>query len=558
MRAFCELFERLDRSSGTLAKLEALKCYFEAVPSADAAWAAFLLAGGRPPRPVKTSVLREAALQVTQINPWLFEECYQAVGDLAETIAHVLPVSQTRTELSLSEWLVERILPMRVLSDSQALGQLQAIWRQTPNEQHLILNKLLTGGFRVGVSRGLVVRAIAQAFGLESTIVAQRFVGMTDKARLPSPQSFEQLTAPVDAHSPNCLDRPFPFFLAHSIADSPESLGPIEHWQIEWKWDGIRGQLVNPSSLSSTSTPSLWSRGEELLTESFPELLAIAERLPQGTILDGEILVWDELQNRPKGFQDLQQRITRKRLTTAMLRDNPATFMAYDLLAFKGNDCRVQTLSMRRQQLTELIDELHRSNTLDAIRLQISPILLAKDWQNVSEQRAHARQQGVEGLMLKRLNSTYGVGRTRGSMGGDWFKWKLDPYRIDAVLIYAQAGHGRRASLYTDYTFAVWDDQDPQQEAGERRLVPFAKAYSGLTDAEIRQVDALIKKTTIDKFGPVRSVTPTLVFELGFEGIQASSRHKSGIAVRFPRILRWRQDKPINEADTLSSLQALL
>jgi len=411
--------------------------------------------------------------------------------------------------------------------------------------------KLITGSFRVGVSKLLVTRALAQLAGLDAKRVAQRLVGYTDIGHRPTAASYHKLVAAesADEHSQRG-GQPYPFFLAHALQAPVEQfealLGPPAAWQIEWKWDGIRAQVVKREGQLW-----VWSRGEELVTERFPELHGLTESLPDGTVLDGEILAWKPgaAASMPavQPFAVLQQRIGRKTLSKKLLADAPVVLQAYDVLEWQGEDWRNRPQHERRQQLQHLVAEYPLAPLL------LSPLLEGNDWNDLARQREQSRSLGVEGLMLKQRDSLYGVGRTKDM--GLWWKWKIDPFSVDAVLVYAQRGHGRRASLYSDYTFAVWN-----APAGtpERTLVPFAKAYSGLSDEEMRKVDAIIRKTTVETFGPVRSVKPTLVFELGFEGIALSKRHKSGIAVRFPRMLRWRLDKPVDEADDLASLQALL
>jgi len=396
---------------------------------------------------------------------------------------------------------------------------------------------LIGGGFRVGVSRLSVTRALADVAGVGPKIVAQRIVGYTRTTTMPSAASFSALIA-AESDAVADAGQPYPFFLAHQLNDSPETLGPVGDWMVEWKWDGIRCQLVKRSG-----SIRLWSRGEDLVTERFTELRVLEARIADGTVIDGEIVVWKDGRVRP--FASLQTRIGRKSLSAKILADAPAALVAYDLLEEGGADLRALPQHERRARLEALVPKIGDEH------LQLSPLLSLPTWEAYAHLRAESRSRGVEGFMLKRRDARYGVGRTKES--GTWWKWKIDPMTIDAVLVYAQRGHGRRASLYTDYTFAVWSE-----EAGGRRLIPFAKAYSGLNDEEIHRVDAIIRKTTIEKFGPVRSVTPTLVFELGFEGIARSPRHKSGIAVRFPRILRWRIDKPVDEADTLDNLNALM
>ena len=546
MKAFADLYDRLDATTSSNAKLAAMQDYFRTAAPADAAWAVFFLAGGKPRQMVSSKVLREMALAASALPAWLFEESYQAVGDLAETIAWLLPPSQHTSAEGLAIWVQDKLLPLRGMTPEALVAQLLPLLQQLDRRGRLVCIKLITGSFRVGVSRLLVTRALAAISGVDAKRIAQRMVGYTGLAARPVADDFLRLVAPVpnDGTDVRDLGQPYPFFLAHPLvvtgADFGQLLGPPSNWQVEWKWDGIRAQLVKRGGQYW-----LWSRGEELVTERFPELAAVAASLPDGTVLDGEIVVWKEGQVLP--FALLQQRIGRKTLGAALLEKVPVALLAYDLLEWQAEDWRQYPQTNRRAQLEQVVATAAQS------ALQLSPLLSGTDWPDFERQRADSRARGVEGLMLKAKDAHYGVGRTKDM--GVWWKWKIEPYCIDAVLVYAQRGHGRRASLYSDYTFAVWD---APQQAGARTLVPFAKAYSGLTDAEMRQVDAIIRKTTLEKFGPVRSVTPTMVFELGFEGISLSGRHKSGIAVRFPRMLRWRQDKPLAEADTLDTLRALL
>lgn len=552
MKAFAELYARLDATTSSNAKLQAMQEYFAEAPPADAAWAVYFLAGGRPRQVVPTRVLRELATQLAGLSDWLFEESYQAVGDLAETIALLLPDSQHVSDQGLAWWLEEQLLPLRGLPPAELAERLPPLWAQLDRESLMVSLKLLTGAFRVGVSKLLVTRALAGLAQIDAKRVAQRLVGYTDLSHRPTAQRYLALIAAEseDEHAQRG-GQPYPFFLAHPLQQPLEQfdavLGAASDWLVEWKWDGIRAQLVKRDGRLW-----LWSRGEELITERFPELHELAEALPDGSVLDGELVAWKEPATGSgavfgiQPFALLQQRIGRKTLSKKLLEEVPAALLAYDLLEWRGEDWRSRPQDERRARLELLVAEVGDG------RLQLSPQLTGSDWQDFARQREASRELGVEGMMLKRRDSLYGVGRTRDL--GLWWKWKIDPFSVDAVLIYAQRGHGRRASLYSDYTFAVWDDSTP----GERVLVPFAKAYSGLTDEEMRKVDAIIRKTTVEKFGPVRSVTPTLVFELGFEGIALSKRHKSGVAVRFPRMLRWRTDKQVEDADTLSTLQGLL
>ncbi len=543
MKAFADLYAELDASTSTTTKVAALSHYFRCASASDAAWAVYFLAGGRPRQMVPIKLLRQAALAFSGLSEWLFEESYQAVGDLAETIAHVLPPPSTQISLGLAQWLDQHLLSLRGAEPAVIIQRLSTFWDGLDVNQRFLLNKLLTGGFRVGVSKLLVVRALSETYGIDRKVLTQRLMGYTDAGTKPTAAQYSHLVdTSADASSAQRSGQPYPFFLAHQWTEENFAQDSISDWQIEWKWDGIRAQLVKRDGQHW-----VWSRGEELLTDRFPELAAMAQALPDGTVLDGEILAWNYAAALPLGFAMLQQRITRKAVTTKWLKEIPVVFRAYDLLEHNAIDVRERPLQERRQSLELLLAKPLK----EFLTLGLSETVVADTWAALSEIRQQSRSRGVEGFMVKHQQSRYGVGRTKAD--GIWWKWKIDPFSIDCVLIYAQRGHGRRASLYTDYTFAVWDDSQ-----ATKVLVPFAKAYSGLTDAEFKRVDDVIRKTTIDKFGPVRSVSPTLVFELGFEGIQASKRHKSGIAVRFPRILRWREDKTIEQADTLASLNGLL
>jgi DNA ligase 1 len=555
VKHFAALYRALDATTSSAGKQAALQQYLRTAGGsspADAAWAVYFLAGGKPRQLVPTRLLRELAQDAAGLPEWLFEESYQAVGDLAETVSLLLPAPTQPTGRGLAQWLTEQLLPLRSVKDPLALrAALQLQWSELPEAQRLVYFKLLTGGFRVGVSRLQVTQALAAVAGVDAKRIAQRLMGYTHTGAQPTAASFAALIAPESDHERQQQGgQPYPFFLAHplnpAVQELPALLGHPHAWLAEWKWDGIRAQLVKRAG-----QVWLWSRGEELITERFPELQAMGAALPDGTVLDGEVLVWRE--GRAQPFADLQQRIGRKTLSARLLRDIPVVLMAYDLLEWAGQDQRSAPQHTRREQLQAVVQGLAHPQLLLSPALAVPDMAPHDGWAALAAQRESARTLGVEGLMLKQRSAQYGVGRTRDV--GLWWKWKLDPFSVDAVLVYAQRGHGRRASLYSDYTFAVWNA--PPGEAA-RQLVPFAKAYSGLTDAEMARVDAIIKKTTQESFGPVRSVRPTLVFELGFEGIARSSRHKCGIAVRFPRMLRWREDKPVQEADTLQTLQALL
>ena len=543
MKAFAELYANLDATTSSNAKLAALQAYFRQAPPEDAAWAVYFLSGGRPRQLVPTRLLRDMATAASGIEPWLFEESYQSVGDLAETISLLLPESSYTSEDGLAIWLEEKLLPLRGLPPLELAERLPALWAQLDQPSLMVCIKLITGSFRVGVSKLLVTRALAAMADLDSKRVAQRLVGYTDLSNRPTAEGYLKLIAAEssDEHAQRG-GQPYPFFLAHGLAQPAEQfdalLGATADWQVEWKWDGIRAQLVKREGRLW-----VWSRGEELVTERFPELHSLVSGLTDGTVIDGEIVVWKDA---VQPFALLQQRIGRKTLSKKVLEDAPVAVLAYDLLEYQGDDWRNHTQAERRAQLEQVIAQCNQPVLLP------SPLLTGASWKDLAEQREDSRRLGVEGMMLKARDGLYGVGRTKDM--GVWWKWKVDPFSVDAVLIYAQRGHGRRASLYSDYTFAVWDGPP----GTERTLVPFAKAYSGLTDEEMRKVDAIVRKTTVEKFGPVSSVTPSMVFELGFEGIALSKRHKSGIAVRFPRMLRWRQDKTVEEADNLGTLQDLL
>ena len=543
MKAFAELYANLDATTSSNAKLAALQAYFRQAPPEDAAWAVYFLSGGRPRQLVPSRLLRDMATEAARIEPWLFEESYQSVGDLAETISLLLPEYPYTSQDGLAVWLEEKLLPLRGLPPLELAERLPALWAQLDQPSLMVCIKLITGSFRVGVSKLLVTRALAALADLDSKRVAQRLVGYTDLSNRPTAEGYLKLIAAEssDEHAQRG-GQPYPFFLAHGLAQPLEQfdtlLGSPADWQVEWKWDGIRAQLVKREGRLW-----VWSRGEELVTERFPELHSLVSGLPDGTVIDGEIVVWKDA---VQPFALLQQRIGRKTLSKKVLEDAPVAVLAYDLLEHQGDDWRNHTQAERRAQLEQVITQCNQPV------LRASPLLTGATWQDLAEQREASRSLGVEGMMLKNRKGLYGVGRTKDM--GLWWKWKVDPFSVDAVLIYAQRGHGRRASLYSDYTFAVWDGPP----GSERTLVPFAKAYSGLTDEEMRKVDAIVRKTTVEKFGPVSSVTPSMVFELGFEGIALSKRHKSGIAVRFPRMLRWRQDKAVEDADSLATLQDLL
>ncbi|MDG1571209.1 ATP-dependent DNA ligase [Robiginitalea sp. M366] len=532
MEAFAHLIRTLDSTNKTNVKVAALAAYFREAPDPDKVWTIAILSHRRPPRPVNTRLLREWAAEMAGIPMWLFEESYHIVGDLAETIALVLPHPENGGAPlpSLSEYL-EDMVGLKPLDEVEKKAYVWKQWGRMDYYQRFVFNKFITGGFRIGISQKLMTRALAQATGVDEPLLAYRLMGNWD----PATTGFAELV--LEARDSDRDARPFPFYLAYALQDGPEALGDPAAWLMEHKWDGIRAQV-----LLRNGEVYVWSRGEELVTDQYPEFQSLVNTVPEGTVLDGEILPY------PKGeigsFRDLQKRLGRKSISAALLKKTPVILRAYDLLEWEGKDIRHLPFRERRALLDPLVAPLAPD---PEIPLDLSVTAEVKDWKAAALERGRARELRSEGLMLKHRDAPYGVGRKK----GDWWKWKVDPYTVDAVLTYAMRGHGRRSNLFTDYTFALWD----QKEDGKRELVTFAKAYSGLTDAEFRQVDAWIKRHTLERFGPVRSVEPEQVFEIAFEGIAASGRHKSGVATRFPRIVRWRKDKPAAEADTLQTLK---
>lgn len=527
MKRFTDLFLQLDRTNKTNEKVELLKSYFLAAPDEDKIWALALFTGRRPPRKIKSSQVQEWALELAGIPWWLFRESYSSVGDLAETVSLILPPSSEPVqERSLAQWF-SALASLKDSSDEEKKEFILAAWRQLSGFEIFVFNKLLMGSFRIGVSQTLVTRAISEISESTPATISHRLMGSWDPAVI----SYGELI-----HAENAGDessKPYPFYLSYAIKGTVDDLGEAKDWFAEWKWDGIRSQII-----FRNNELYIWSRGEELITEKFPELDVLRHHLPDGTVLDGELICFGD--TKPLPFNILQTRIGRKNLTKKILEEAPAVFISYDLMEYEGNDIRTEPQEHRRKILEKIVADAGIPSIF-----KISPLIDFADWTALKNLHLRAREFAAEGFMLKHKQAPYLSGRKK----GDWWKWKTDPLSIDAVLIYAQKGSGRRAELYTDYTFAVWDGD---------KLVPFAKAYSGLTDKEIGKVDYFIKRNTLEKFGPVRTVKPELVFEVGFEGINASSRHKSGIAVRFPRILRWRTDKVAKEADTVENLRALL
>jgi len=534
MEMFSHLVHILGTSTKTNDKLDALTGYFAVANEKDRVWVIALFSGRRPRRAVNSTQLQNWCAEIIGLPLWLFAECYHTVGDLAETIAllltgQILPNEDNGTRIgnsnSLSYYL-EQLITIEKQAESVRKQFIIESWRSMTHMERFVFNKLITGNFRIGVSQKLIVNALARQVHLDPSVIAHRISGNWD----PVTTSYEELlsvsTDKID------YSKPYPFYLAYALEDDPVALGEPGEWQAEWKWDGIRGQIIKRND-----ELFVWSRGEELMTEKFIEYHSLKNHLPDGIAIDGEIMPFNG--SMPLSFNILQTRIGRKNVTKKQLTDAPVVFFTYDLLEWEGQDCRHLSLTERRSLLENLV------NRLDHPVLKLSPIINYVTWEELSDIRHRSRDMGSEGIMLKRKSSPYLVGRKR----GDWWKWKIDPLTIDAVMIYAQKGSGRRSNLYTDYTFAVKDGD---------KLVTFTKAYSGLTDKEFAQIDFFIKRNSIEKFGPVRTVKPELVFEIAFEGIAASNRHKSGVALRFPRMLRWRKDKTVDEINTLEDLRQML
>lgn len=541
MKKFAALIKTLDSTNKTTVKVEALANYFNDAADTDKVWTIAILSHRRPPRPVNTTLLREWASELAKIPFWLFEDSYHIVGDLAETIALIVPSSEKGSDKSLTQILREMIA-LKTKSEEDKKAYLFKNWSVMDYYERFVFTKLITGAFRIGVSQKLMTRALSKSTAIDEDILAYKLMGNWD----PDTITFQDLI--LEEHESDYLSKPYPFYLAYALEGQVADLGKVSTWSVEHKWDGMRAQVI-----LRDNQIFVWSRGEELVTDKYPEFNSFIGLLPDGTVIDGEILPF------PRGeigsFKDLQTRIGRKNISKSLLEKVPVILKAYDLLEWKGKDIRALPFKERRNFLDGFYQQLKtdpgvKSKNLNADTLQLSETMQFESWDEVAKERSRSRRQKSEGLMLKRKDSPYLVGRKK----GDWWKWKVDPFTIDAVLTYAMRGHGRRSNLFTDYTFALWD----AKENGEKELVTFAKAYSGLTDAEFRSVDNWIKRNTLERFGPVRSVVPHHVFEIAFEGIALSNRHKSGVATRFPRILRWRKDKKIEDANSLKDLKSMI
>lgn len=530
MRQFAKLIEELDSTTKTNQKVAALAAYLSQASELDRLWTIAILSHRRPPRPVNTTLLRQYAAELAQIPLWLFEDSYHIVGDLAESIALIVPNDEHISKKNLWEILNE-LIALKTMPEPEKKVYVQEMWMQLDYYSRFVFTKLLTGSFRIGISQKLMTKSLSLVTEVPEDELAYRLMGNWH----PNTTTFEELI--FGRNEQAYVSKPYPFYLAYALETELEELGPVSDWNIEHKWDGIRGQVI-----CRNGELFIWTRGDELVTDKYPEISALAKFLPSGTVIDGEIMAF--VNGQVGLFNDLQTRIGRKQLNKGILSKVPVIFKAYDLLEYNGNDIRELPYSERRSLLERLVAESGHPV------LHLSERMELNTWDEVASERELAREKRSEGLMLKKKSAPYRVGRKK----GDWWKWKTSPLTIDAVLTYAMRGHGRRTNLFTDYTFGLWQEN----EKGERELVTFAKAYSGLTDKEFAQVDAIIKRTTLERFGPVRSVEPTLVFELAFEGIALSKRHKSGVAVRFPRILRWRRDKKIADANSLSDLKSLI
>jgi DNA ligase-1 len=526
MKRFAELIQELELSNKTNDKISALVRYFTEADELDKPYVIAMFTGKRPKRPVNTNLLKQWAIALSNIPEWLFTESYHSVGDLSETIALVLPPPITLVDKPLHEW-IEQLASIGTKSEEEKKEYILDAWQNLETQERFIFNKLISGNFRIGVSNKMLVNALAKQSRQEPNKIMHAIMGKWDASEV----SYQSLIEGSNVNTDNSW--PYPFCLAYALDITPENLGLPTDWQAEWKWDGIRGQIVKRNG-----ELFIWSRGEELVTDQFPELHFLKEDLPDGTVLDGEILAVRDGNVLP--FSTLQQRLNRKNISKKQLDEAPIGFYTYDLLEHSGEDIRQEPLSKRRTLLEKIANEINFRD-----RLLLSPIINFTHWEELANVRENARSINSEGIMLKHKNSSFHAGRKR----GDWWKWKINPYTVDTVMIYAQKGSGRRANFYTDYTFAVRNGD---------QLITVAKAYSGLTDKEIKEVNSFVNKNAIEKFGPVRTVKPELVFEIAFEGIAESKRHKAGLALRFPRILRWRKDKRVDEINTLDDLRALI
>ncbi|MEP6594867.1 MAG: ATP-dependent DNA ligase, partial [Ginsengibacter sp.] len=466
---FAALVTQISSSTKTNDKLEALAEYFTLAEDKDKVWVIAIFSGRRPRRIVSSTLLSEWCIELANLPPWLFSECYSMVGDLGETIALLLPESLSKEDKgeSLSYYL-EKFIEIEKQDEAIRKKFILDSWQQMNNSERFVFNKLITGNFRIGVSQKMMVNALSKIVELSSSVIAHRISGNWD----PVTTTFAQLLTEDNISTDD--SKPYPFYLAYALEEEPETLGDPSDWQAEWKWDGIRGQMIKRNN-----ELYVWSRGEELMTDKFPEYFILKDLLPDGVVLDGEIIPAEN--GKPLPFAVLQTRIGRKNITKKQLLDAPICFFAYDLLEYERVDWRDKPLSERRKQLEKILAPIRQRS------IQLSEVISFTNWNELADVRRTSREMNSEGIMLKRKNSIYQVGRKR----GDWWKWKIDALTIDCVMVYAQKGSGRRSGLYTDYTFAVKDGD---------KLVVFTKAYSGLTDKEFAQVDNFVKRNSIEKF----------------------------------------------------------
>ena len=525
MKHFAELILALESSNKTTAKIDAMVHYLQTADEKDKLWFLALFTGKRPKRPVNSNFLKLWALEIIQLPEWLFLESYSSVGDLGETLSLILPAPENNIDKSLNQWITE-LIDLKDKTDAEKKEYVLQSWNGLDYTERFIFNKLIGGSFRVGVSKKLLINALAKYSGIEASQLMHSIMGKWAIEEV----NFEDLIQGTNINPDN--SKPYPFCLAYPLEKKPEELGEVEEWQVEYKWDGIRGQFIKRND-----EVFIWSRGEELVNAQFPELVAAFEKMEGNFVLDGEILAVAD--NEVLNFNELQKRLNRKTISAKMMKEIPINTFVYDILEYESEDLREKPLVERRLLLEKLIENSELEN------IKISEVIIAKSWEELADVREKSRENNSEGLMLKQKNSHYHSGRKK----GDWWKWKVDALTIDAVLIYAQKGSGRRSGFYTDYTFAV---------KKEDQLVTIAKAYSGLTDKEIMEVSRFVTKNSIEKFGPVRTVKAELVFEIAFEGIGFSNRHKSGVALRFPRILRWRKDKTVKDIDDIEEVKKLI
>jgi DNA ligase-1 len=534
MKAFSRLLDTLVYTTSRNRKLALIADYLRATPDPDRGWALAALTGELDFPAVKSSTIRN--LMKDRVDPVLWTLSRDFVGDTAETASLLWPEPAVLEEEPAS--LSEVVDFLSGLNRNTAPRELPKLLDRLDANGRFALIKLATGGMRIGVSARLAKTAFAQAFDVAVEEVEEYWHALTP----PYADLFAWAAGGADPPDVSGVPRFRPFMLAHPLEDT---LVDLADYAAEWKWDGIRIQLVRVKGETR-----LYSRSGDDISASFPELLDV---LPVDAVLDGELLVRGNVQGGDAGsekqggaasFNALQQRLGRKTVSKKMLAEAPAFVRLYDALIVEGQDLRTREWTRRREALEALMGRLPDSH------FDISAIVEARDFEELAQIREGARDEAIEGLMLKRRDSPYIAGRKVGL----WYKWKRDPLLIDCVLMYAQRGSGKRSSFYSDYTFGCWDG-DPDKGA---ELLPVGKAYSGFTDAELKKLDRLVRQTTLNRFGPVREVERTLVFEVAFDSVHSSKRHKSGLAMRFPRIHRIRWDKPVHEADRIETLQALI